>query len=79
MKMLANNPREYIASKLNVMTPQKNIFTIQGTIPSESLFSSYKVAWRIVKISHIITKKLILPAAMDVWSIMIEGAAVKQL
>jgi zinc finger BED domain-containing protein 5/7/8/9 len=69
----ANKSREYFVSKLKAMTQQKNIFTKQATIPSKALLSSYKVAWRIAKSKkpHTIAENLILPAAMDMVSIMI--------
>ncbi|XP_060878351.1 protein FAM200A-like [Metopolophium dirhodum] len=78
---LVNKPRDYFVSKLKAMAQQKHIFTKQATIPSKALLSSYKVAWRIAKSKkpHTIAKNLILPAAMDMVSIMIGDAAAKQL
>jgi len=63
------------------MAKQKHIFTKQAAIPSKALLSSYKVAWRIAKSkkSHTIAENLILPAAIDMVSIMIGDAAAKQL
>lgn len=78
---LVNKPRDYFVSKLKAMAQQKHIFTKQATIPSNALLSSYKVAWRIAKSKkpHTIAENLILPAAMDMVSIMIGDAAAKQL
>ncbi|KAL4085309.1 hypothetical protein QTP88_027168 [Uroleucon formosanum] len=78
---LVNKPRDYFVSKLKAMAQQKHIFTKQATIPSKALLSSYKVAWRIAKSKkpHTIAENLILPAAMDMVSIMIGDAAAKQL
>lgn len=76
-----NKPHDYFASKLKAMAQQKHIFTKKATIPSKALLASYKVAWRIAmsKKPHTIAGNLILPAAMDIVSIMIGDAAAKQL
>lgn len=78
---LLNKPREYFSSKLKEMAQQQATFTKQATIPRKALLSSYKVAYRVAKSKkpHTIAEDLILPAAMDMVSIMIGESAAKQL
>lgn len=77
---LINKPRTYFESKLKAMRDQKTTFANHAMIPSKILLASYKVAYQVAKCkkSHTIAKKLILPAAMDMVSIMLGEAAAKQ-
>jgi hypothetical protein len=63
------------------MTQQKATFTKQATIPSKALLLSYKVAYLEEKNKkpHSIAKDLILPAAMEMVSVMIGESPAKKL
>jgi hypothetical protein len=78
---LKNKPRTYFESKLKAMREQKTTFAKHAKIPSKALLASYKVAYPVAKCKkpHTIAEQLILPAAMDMVSIMLGEAAAKQL
>lgn len=78
---LVGKPRDYFSRKLQEMREQKTHFRKQATIPSKALLASYKVAYRIArsKKPHTIAEELVLPAALDMVSIMIGESAAKQL
>jgi len=78
---LKNKPRTYFESKLKAMREQKITFAKHAKIPSKALLASYKVAYQVAKCKkpHTIAEQLILPAAMDMVSIMLGEAAAKQL
>jgi len=73
--------KPYFESKLKAMREQKTAFAKHAKIPSEALLASYKVAYEVAKCTkpHTIAEHLILPAAMDMVSIMLGEAAAKQL
>jgi len=78
---LKNKPRTYFESKLKAMREQNTTFAKHAKIPSKALLASYKVAYQVAKCKkpHTIAEQLILPAAMDMVSIMLWEAAAKQL
>jgi hypothetical protein len=78
---LKNKPRTYFESKLKAMREQKTTFAKHAKIPSKALLASYRVAYQVAKCKkpHTIAEQLILPAAMDMVSIMLGEAAAKQL
>lgn len=73
--------RDYFSRKLKELNQQKGSFLKQASIPSNALLSSYKVAHRIAKCKkpHTIAEELILPAAVDMVSLMIGESAGKLL
>lgn len=70
-----NKPRTHFESKLKTMREQ-NLTFAKHAIPSKALILSYKVAHQVAKSKkpHTIAKQLILPAAMDMVSIMLGEA-----
>ena len=74
-----NNPRDFFAQKLN--DPKRQLSTISKftQLSSKALLASYQVAHKIIKGKkpHTIAEELILPAAVDLVSTMIEGATEK--
>jgi len=78
-QILKHKPRTYFKSKLKAMREQKTTFAKHAKIPSKALLASYKVAYHVAKCKkpHTIAEQLILPAAMDMVSIMLAEAAAK--
>ena len=77
---LKDKPTDYFKRKLDGLHQQQSTITIHSTVSKQSLEASYAVAKRISKLGkpHAIAETLILPAAQDMWRIMIgESAAAK--
>ena len=75
----ASKPRNFFARKLSDMKSQVSTISKFTQLPSKALLASYLVAYRIVKCKkpHSIAEEIILPAAIDLASTMIGGAAEK--
>lgn len=78
---LMNKQRNYFVQKLKEMNQQQVTFKKQVTVPEKSLLASYKVAYLVAKNKkpHTIAETLILPAALEMVSIMLGEPAAEQL
>uniref|UniRef100_F6WI10 Uncharacterized protein n=1 Tax=Ciona intestinalis TaxID=7719 RepID=F6WI10_CIOIN len=78
---LSDKPREFFARKLAGFQRQAASISTAFTIPSKVQLASFKVAYRIARAKkpHTIAENLILPAAIDMVSIMIGEPASKSL
>jgi hypothetical protein len=78
---VVSKSRGYFSRKLKELNQQKSSFYKQESMPSNALLASYKVAHRIAKCKklHTIAEELILPAAVDMVTIMVGGSAKKLL
>ncbi|XP_069083616.1 zinc finger BED domain-containing protein 5-like [Pleurodeles waltl] len=78
---VVGKPREFFQRKLTEAKLQKTTFSKQAKVNSNTLLSSYKVAYCVAqcKKTHTIAEELILPAAVDVVTIMLGEDAGKQL
>ncbi|XP_075034451.1 zinc finger BED domain-containing protein 5-like [Mixophyes fleayi] len=78
---MANKSRDYFIRRLKELKDQKGTFFKQASIPTNALLASYKVAYRVAKCKkpHTIAEELILPAAVDMVTIMVGESAGKLL
>ncbi|XP_075048007.1 zinc finger BED domain-containing protein 5-like [Mixophyes fleayi] len=78
---MANKSRDYFIRRLKELKDQKGTFFKQASIPTNALIASYKVAYRVAKCKkpHTIADELILPAAVDMVTIMVGESAGKLL
>ena len=76
-----NKPREFFARKLNDLKKQVSTISQFTQLPSKALLASYQVAYRIAKSKkpYTIAEELILPAAVDLATTMIEEEAAQKL
>ncbi|XP_066482086.1 SCAN domain-containing protein 3-like [Tiliqua scincoides] len=78
---VVGKPREFFIRKLKEVELQKSTFSKQSKVDNSALLSSYKVAYRVAqsKQPHTIAEELILPAAVEMVTIMLGEDAGKQL
>lgn len=78
---LQGKPRDFFARKLRELKHQSTSLFSRASIPSKALLASFKVAHRIAKCKkpHTIAEELILPAAIDIVSVMIGDSAAKEI
>ncbi|XP_046975180.1 protein FAM200B-like [Vanessa cardui] len=78
---LQGKPREFFVRKLRELKHQSMSLVSRATVPAKALLASYMVAHRIAKCKkpHTIAEELILPAAVDMVSIMIGESAAKEI
>ncbi|XP_046145958.1 SCAN domain-containing protein 3-like [Osmia bicornis bicornis] len=78
---MVGKPRDFFARKLKELKQHKNTFFKTASIANNALLASYKVAYRIAKCKkpHTIAEELILPAAVDMVTIMVGESAGKML
>jgi hypothetical protein len=78
---MVEKPRDFFATQLKELKQQNNTFFKSASIPNNALLASYKVSYRIAKCKkpHTIVEELILPAAVDMVSIMVGESAGKLL
>ncbi|XP_075042389.1 SCAN domain-containing protein 3-like [Mixophyes fleayi] len=78
---MANKSRDYFIRRLKELKDKKGKFFKQASIPTNALLASYKVAYRVAKYKkpHTIAEELILPAAVDMVTIMVGESAGKLL
>ncbi|XP_075070632.1 protein FAM200A-like isoform X2 [Mixophyes fleayi] len=78
---VANKPRDYFARKLKELKDQKGAFFKQASISTNAVLAAYKVAYRVARCikPHTIAEDLILPAAVDMVTIMVGESAGKLL
>ncbi|XP_023211413.1 zinc finger BED domain-containing protein 5-like, partial [Centruroides sculpturatus] len=74
-------PQDFFARKLRELKHQSTSLFSRASIPSKALLASYKVAHRIAKCKklHTIAEDLILPAAIDMVSVIIGKLAAKEI
>ena len=78
---LSRKPREFFACKLSDMNKQSDVFSNFLQTPAKAQLTSFKFAYRIAKCKklHTIAEELVLPAAIDLVSTMIEESAAQKL
>ncbi|XP_068129400.1 zinc finger BED domain-containing protein 5-like [Hyperolius riggenbachi] len=69
---VANKSPDFFARRLSDIQEQKKTFLKQASIPKNALLASYKVAYLVAKCKkpHTIAEDLILPAAMEMVTLM---------
>ncbi|CAK1599035.1 unnamed protein product [Parnassius mnemosyne] len=70
---LQGKPRDFFVRKLRELKHQSTALLSKVSVPTKALLASYKVAHRVAKCKkpHTIAEELILPAAVDMVSVMI--------
>lgn len=78
---LQGKPRDFFVRKLRDLKHQSTALLSRASVPSKALLASYKVAHRVAKCKkpHTIAEELILPAAVDMVSVMIGESAAKEI
>lgn len=78
---LQGKPRDFFARKLRELKHQSTALVSKALIPTKALLASYLVAHRVAKCKkpHTIAEELILPAAVDMVSVMIGESAAKEI
>lgn len=78
---LQGKPRDFFVRKLRELKHQSTALLSIASVPTKALLASYKVAHRIAKCKkpHTIAEELILPAAVDMVSVMIGQSAAKAI
>ena len=78
---LSRKPREFFARKLSKMNKQRVVFSNFLQTPAKAQLASFKVAYRIAKCKklHTIAEEVVLPAALDLVSIIIGESAAQKL
>ncbi|KAM3838159.1 zinc finger BED domain-containing protein 5-like [Diretmus argenteus] len=77
----SNKPVEFFQRKLSEYRAQKNCFVKVTSVNSKAQLASYKVAYKIAqcKKPHTIAEELILPAALDMVSTMLDETSAAKL
>lgn len=78
---LQGKPRDFFVRKLRELKHQSTALLSRASVPTKALLASYKVAHRVAKCKkpHTIAEQLILPAAIDMVSVMIGESAANDL
>lgn len=78
---LQGKPRDFFVRKLGELRRQSTALFSRASVPAKALLASYKVAHRIAKCKkpHTIAEELILPAAVDIVSLIIGGSAANEI
>lgn len=78
---LRGKPRDFFVRKSRELKHQSTALLSRASVPTKALLASYKVAYRVAKCKkpHTIAEELILPAALDMVSVMIGESAAKEI
>ncbi|XP_072389908.1 SCAN domain-containing protein 3-like [Diabrotica undecimpunctata] len=78
---LQGNPRDFFVRKLRELEHQTTALVLKASILTKALLASYMVAYRIAKCKkpHTIAEELILPATVDMVTVMIGKSVAKEI